>query len=245
MAMIMPLSRSTWRATGQKRATTKGLRPMPSAPVITAHGHSLLSKRASHYGQALQLLAELDATPALCRLRIDTTCNYADAAVSFAPAAAVVAQIKAAEPLLAHLPVPLEQDDRARRGRLHRWLGHFARLCNETATAFAYLEPLLAEAQALDNAELGADVAWILGWMYLFLRLPKPSPSCNKPWPFVKTWAINAWAQSANDCGVVVAQRGPPRRGDCLGEPPSPILHRRPRMPRLLRPTISISPGSI
>lgn len=163
-----------------------------------------------HYAQALKCLTELETSVALCRLQIDTTCKYADAAVSFAPSAAVVAQIKAAEPLLAALPLPLDLADQTRRAWLHRWLGHFARLCNETTTAFAYLEPLLAEAEAVGNEELGADVAGILGWMYLFLgRFAQAEPLLLQTLAFCeKEGNQREWAQSANDCGVVVVQRG-------------------------------------
>lgn len=130
--------------------------------------------------------------------------------MSFAPSAQVVAQITAAEPLLAALPVPLDVADRTRRAWLQRWLGHFARLRNETATAFAYLEPLLAEAQALGNEELGADVAGILGWIDLFLgRFAQAEPLLQQTLAFCeKAGQQREWAQSANDCGVVMVHRG-------------------------------------
>ncbi|MCE7986630.1 MAG: hypothetical protein DYG89_36110 [Caldilinea sp. CFX5] len=204
-AITVALARHLAEAGENERAAAYAIRAGDSSARAFAFAEARL-----HYEQALKLLATLAATVAVCRLRIDITCRYADAALSFAPSAQVVAQIKAAEPLLALLPVPLDQADRTRRAWLQRWLGHFARLRNETATAFAYLEPLLAEAQALGNDALGADVAGILGWIYLFLgRFAEAEPLLQQTLAFrEKEGNQREWAQSANDCGVVIAHRG-------------------------------------
>jgi hypothetical protein len=132
----------------------------------------------------------------------------------------VLAQGKAAEPLLAALPVPLDRADRTRRAWLQRWLGHFARLSGDTTTAFSYLQPLLTEAQALANEELGADVAGILGWFYLLQgRFVQAAPLLTQAIAFREQQGNpREWAQSANDLAVVVTQLGQCEAGIALAQ---------------------------
>jgi hypothetical protein len=119
-----------------------------------------------HYRRALEMLPSLEQTDALYRTRIDTTIKYVDIALNSDAILDLLALLKEAESLYHQLPVPADPSDRTRLAYLHGWLGYLHEFLNESATATAYLQPLLEETKAIGNQDLYGEVAGLVGWMY-------------------------------------------------------------------------------
>jgi tetratricopeptide (TPR) repeat protein len=112
------------------------------------------------------MLPSLEQTAAVYRTRIDTTINYVEVAFNSDEILSLLARLKEAETLFKELPVPADIEDRTRHAYLHGWLGYLHVFLNDSATAFAYIHPLLEETKAIGNEELYGEAAGLLGWMY-------------------------------------------------------------------------------
>ena len=119
-----------------------------------------------HYRRALEMLPMLEQTATVHRTRIDTVIKYVEVALNSDVIPDLLARLREAETLFKELPPGDNTEDRIRLAYLRGWLGYLHIFLNDSATAFAYLQPLLDETKAIGMEELYGEVAGLLGWMY-------------------------------------------------------------------------------